>query len=108
MAAASLATLASPCALDSFMSEIISRSTAWIAASVEKPTLLTASTALFDAAALTPCAFASACIERPILSVCAANCAAPMVHSLAQSSAFLIDSAMRLPAVAPFTMLAVI
>ena len=39
--------------------------------------------------------------------MCAACCAAPRVHSFAHSSAFLIESARRLPAAAPLTMLAV-
>ena len=49
MAAASLAPFASPSAFDRFMSAIMSRSTAWMASSVPKPTFLTASTALLDA-----------------------------------------------------------
>jgi hypothetical protein len=53
----------------------------------------------FEASALTPWALARAIIDKLILSVCAACCAAPSVHSLAQSSAFLIESARRLPAV---------
>src|ERR1035438_6127268 len=44
MAAASLATLASPTAFDRFMSATMSRSTAWMASWVPKPTFLTAST----------------------------------------------------------------
>ena len=107
MAAASLATFASPSALDRFMSATMSRSTAWMASCVPKPTFLTASTARFDASALTPWAFARAAIDRLILSVWAACCAAPSVHSLAQSSAFLIESASRLPATEPLTILTV-
>ena len=42
-----------------------------------------------------------------ILSVWAACWAAPRVHSWAQSSAFWIESARRLPAADPFTMLTV-
>ena len=107
MAAASFATFASPSAFDRFMSATMSRSTAWMASCVPKPTFLTASTARFDASVLTPWAFASAAIDRLILSVWAACSAAPMVHSLAQSSAFLIESARGLPAAEPLTMLTV-
>src|ERR1035437_8910655 len=107
MAAASLATFARPSALDRFMSATISRSTAWIASWVPKPTFLTAWTARFDASALTPWAFARAVIDMLILSVWAACSAAPMVHSFAQSSAFLIESASRLPAAEPLTILTV-
>ena len=84
------------------MSAIVRRSTAWMASSVPKPTFLTASTALLDASALTPCALARDAIDRLILSVCAACSAAPRVHAFAQSRAFLIDSAIKLPAAAPF------
>lgn len=52
-------------------------------------------------------AFARAAIDLLILSVWAAGFAASMVHSFAHSKAFLIDSAIKFPAVAPFTMLAV-
>ena len=107
IAAASLATFASPSAFDRLMSAIMRRSTAWIASSVEKPTFFTASTDFFAASSVTPCALARATIDIPILSVCAAWFAASMVHSFAHSMAFLIDSAMRLPAAAPLTMLAV-
>ncbi len=56
-----------------------------------------------DASALAPCAFARAAIDMLVLSVWAACSAIPIGHS-SQSSALLIESARRSPAVAPFTM----
>ena len=47
-------------------------------------------------------------MDMLILSVCSAWFAASMVHSFAHSGAFFMDSAIRLPAAAPFTMLTVI
>ena len=48
--------------------------------------------------------FAREAIDMLILSVWDACCAAPSVHSLAQSSTFRIESARRLPAAEPLTM----
>lgn len=47
-------------------------------------------------------------IDMSIPSMCAAWFAASIVHFFAHSGAFLIDSAIKLPAAAPLTMLAVI
>ena len=110
VAAASLATFASPSAVDRLMSAIMNLSTAlrfqllrrWIASSVEKPTFLTVSTDFFAGSSARPCVLARATIDMPILLVCAAWFAASMVHSFAHSRAFLIDSAISLPAAAPF------
>jgi hypothetical protein len=59
------------------------------------------------AAAPTPCAVASAFREASALAFSAAIMTEPTVNSLAQATALLMASASRLPAVAPFTMAAV-
>jgi hypothetical protein len=62
---------------------------------------------LAAAAAPTPWALASALSEASAFAFSAAIMTEPTVKSLAQASALLMASARRLPAVAPFTMAAV-
>ena len=59
------------------------------------------------AAAPTPCAVASAFSDASALAFSAAIMTEPTVNSFAQPSALLMASANKLPAVAPFTMAAV-
>jgi len=64
--------------------------------------------AFVAAAAPSPCTLARVRVMETSRSSCAACRAAPMVHSFPKSITFLIASASRLPAVAPFTIEAVI
>ena len=106
-AAASLAILARLVALSRPISAMMSFCTLVVASAAAKPTSRIASIAFCAAAAPSPCDLASVRVMATARSACAASFAASMVHSLANSMAFLIASASRLPAVAPLTIEAV-